>query len=227
MFYRTGFLFVLFLISNFPTTMVSLLLITEYNCLRALADHRLVSFQCRCLSDRESTMDLLTVQSQTMLMVLVMSVLVCEGTITGPAGCTTTCCMSCHLGDNCQICYKLNPPSINCPCLDSLNKDQLKRLIQLRDARSETRTETKTETRTDGRTRTRTEMKTEGRTGSRTETRTDGRTGMMTMARTEKVREGGSCHPVCCPSVRCSESSCPQCYRRHRQSSQKCPCRTW
>ena len=194
------------------STMVSSLLITEYyNCLRALADHRLVSFQCRCLSDRESTMGLLTVQSQTMLMVLVMSVLVCEGTITGPAGCTTTCCMSCHLGDNCQICYKLNPPSINCPCLDSLNKDQLKRLIQLRDARSEKKTETKTE----------------GRAGFRTETRTDGRTGILTVARTEKARVGGSCHPVCCPSVRCSESSCPQCYRRHRQASQKCPCRTW
>merc|ERR1711971_1356972 len=138
---------------------------------------------------------LLTVQSQSLLMVLVMSVLMCEGTITGPGGCTTTCCMSCHLGDNCQICYKLSPPSTNCPCLGSLNKDQLKRLIQLRDARTETRTEGRTRTRTDG--------------------------------RTEKARVGGSCHPVCCPSVRCSESSCPQCYRRHRQASQKCPCRTW
>merc|ERR1712183_278363 len=180
---------------------------------------RLVRFQCRCLSDRESTMGLLTVQSQTMLMVLVMSVLVCEGTITGPAGCTTTCCMSCHLGDNCQICYKLNPPSINCPCLDSLNKDQLKRLIQLRDARSEKKTESKTGMMTLART--------EGRTEGRTRTRTDGRTGILTVARTEKARVGGSCQPVCCPSVRCSESSCPQCYRRHRQASRKCPCRTW
>merc|ERR1712183_747579 len=188
---------------------------------------RLVRFQCRCLSDRESTMGLLTVQSQTMLMVLVMSVLVCEGTITGPAGCTTTCCMSCHLGDNCQICYKLNPPSINCPCLDSLNKDQLKRLIQLRDARSEKKTETKTEGRAGFRTETKTETKTERRTEGRTRTRTDGRTGILTVARTEKARVGGSCQPVCCPSVRCSESSCPQCYRRHRQASRKCPCRTW
>ena len=146
-------------------------------------------------------MGLLTVQSRTLLMVVVMSLLMCEGTITGPGGCTTTCCMSCHLGHNCQICYKLNPPSINCPCLDTLNKAELKRLIQLRDARTDTRTET------------------------RTEARTEGRTGMMT--RTEKDRDGRSCQPLCCPSVRCSPSSCPQCYRRHRQDREKCPCRKW
>merc|ERR1712119_227520 len=122
-----------------------------------------------------------------------MSVLGSQGTITGPGGCTTTCCMSCHLGDNCQICYKLNPPSTICPCLHSLNKAELKRLIQLRDTRTEARTET--------------------------------RTGMM--AKTERDRDGGSCLPVCCPSVTCSETSCPQCYRRHRENREKCPCRKW
>ena len=69
----------------------------------------------------------------TLLLVMsVLSALVSEGTITGPGGCTTTCCMSCELGDNCEICYKLNPPSLSCPCLHSLNKAELKRLTQLR-----------------------------------------------------------------------------------------------
>jgi len=134
---------------------------------------------------------------------LLLSVLLCEAgaTITGPGGCTTTCCMSCGLlGDtDCQVCYKLNPPSLNCPCLDSLNKEQLDRLIQLRDARTEARIEIKTEPRIEARTE----------------------------ARTEMDREGLSCLPICCPSLRCTRSSCPQCYRRHRENRQKCPCRKW
>merc|ERR1711992_254383 len=138
-----------------------------------------------CVKQREYTM--LTVQS---VLVLLMTVMVSEGTITGPGGCTTTCCMSCHLGsreDNCNICYKLNPPSLHCPCLDSLNKEELKRLLQLR--------------------------------GNRTETRTE--------VRTQKAGERGSCVPVCCHSVRCSQSSCPLCYRRHRLDREKCPCKIW
>ena len=136
-------------------------------------------------------------------LLLLMSVLVCEGLITGPGGCTTTCCMTCQLGDNCEICYKLNPPSLNCPCLHSLNKAELKRLIQLRGARTKARTETRIEARIE----------------TRTEARTEGRT--------EKEREGGSCLPLCCPFLSCSNSSCPLCYRRHRQNREKCPCSKW
>merc|ERR1719219_2038449 len=55
-----------------------------------------------------------------------------EGISTGPQGCTSTCCMTCHLGDNCEICYKLNPPgSPNCPCIDSLDLQELRRLLEL------------------------------------------------------------------------------------------------
>merc|ERR1712141_443701 len=114
-----------------------------------------------CVNQRESTM--LTVQS----LVLMMTMMLSEGTITGPGGCTTTCCMSCHLGtqeDNCNICYKLNPPSLHCPCLDSLNKEELTRLLQLRGNRTQNRPETRTETRTE--------------------------------VRTQKARERGSCVPV-------------------------------
>ena len=54
------------------------------------------------------------------------------GISTGPQGCTSTCCMTCHLGDNCQICYKLNPPgSPNCPCIDTLDLSELRRLLEL------------------------------------------------------------------------------------------------
>ena len=169
--------------------------------------------------DRKSTM---AIQRETLLVVVMVFVLVCEGTITGPGGCTTTCCMTCHLGDNCAICYKLNPPSINCPCLDTLNKAELKRLIQLRDARTEARTGIRTEARKGTSTGTRTEA-----TEARTRTRTETMRGMMTKARTEKDRHGGFCKPVCCPFLSCSESSCPQCYRRHRQNREKCPCSKW
>merc|ERR1719245_2470670 len=54
------------------------------------------------------------------------------GISTGPQGCTSTCCMTCQLGDNCEICYKLNPPgSPNCPCIDSLDLQELRRLLEL------------------------------------------------------------------------------------------------
>merc|ERR1712241_794920 len=135
---------------------------------------------------------------QSLVLMMMMTVMVSEGTITGPGGCTTTCCMSCHLGsqeDNCNICYKLNPPSRHCPCLDSLNKEELKRLLQFRGNRTQNRPETRTETRTE--------------------------------VRTQKAREGGSCVPVCCHSVRCSQSFCPLCYRRHRLDREKCPCKIW
>ena len=163
----------------------------------------------------------LTVQMASLL--LVMSVLVCDGLITGPGGCTTTCCMTCQLGDNCEICYKLNPPSLNCPCLHSLNKAELKRLIQLRGARTEAKTEAKTEAWTETRIEARTKARTEAKTEARTETKIEART----EASTEKKREEGSCLPLCCPFPSCSSSSCPLCYRRHRQNREKCPCSKW
>merc|ERR1712066_1073701 len=119
-------------------------------------------------------------------LLLVVSVLESEGSITGaagPQGCTTTCCMTCQLGDNCDICYKLNPPdSLHCPCLDSLTLPELRRLVQLPLSLHQLR----------------------GEGG-----------------------EGGDCVPSCCPSMTCSESSCPLCYRRHRAAPDKCPCSKW
>merc|ERR1712241_47497 len=117
--------------------------------------------------------------SRLSVLLLLSSCWMCEGRVRspGPGGCTTTCCMSCELGDNCEICYKLNPPgSLYCPCLDSLTGPQLSRFSPA-----------------------------------------SGRGDLS----------GGDCVPSCCPSMLCTESSCPLCYRRHRADPAKCPCRPW
>merc|ERR1711936_99734 len=69
----------------------------------------------------------MTVHIQTVLLLL-SCMTWCEGRLTS---CTTTCCMSCQLRENCEG-YRLSTPgSLHCPCLHSLTGPELRRLSHL------------------------------------------------------------------------------------------------
>ena len=134
------------------------------------------------------------------------------GISTGPQGCTSTCCMTCHLGDNCQICYKLNPPgSPNCPCIDTLDLSELRRLLELPLSLAQSR----------GRAGGKVGDQEGDRVGGQEGVRVGGQGGGQTGGR------GGGCVPECCPSMTCTKRSCPLCFRRHRTALDKCPCSKW